>query len=82
MPPPSLGTATIDAVGHQPATGSQQQPQSIARPCADEFVGPAELSGTCFEHCSPIRTRCPGPAAQMSVNEDGRWMPVCRRAVS
>jgi hypothetical protein len=62
MPPPSLGTATIDA--------------------ADEFIGPAELSGTCFEHCSPIRTRCPGPAAQMSVNDDGRWMPVCRRAVS
>lgn len=62
MPPPSLGTATIDA--------------------ADEFVGPAELSGTCFEYCSPIRTRCPGPAAQMSVNDDGGWMPVCRRAVS
>ncbi|MET0698730.1 MAG: hypothetical protein ABWY93_03615 [Mycobacterium sp.] len=48
---------------------------------ADEFAVAPQNSGTCFEHCSPIRTRCPGPAAQMSSDAEGRWMPVCRRPV-
>jgi hypothetical protein len=83
MPQPSLGTAIIDADRQASPVGAQHGPGDIGRLSADEFAGPAEVSGTCFEHCSPIRTRCPGPAAQMSSDRDGpRWMPVCRRAVS
>jgi hypothetical protein len=82
MPRPSLGTAIIDGVREAAPIGSQHEPGNTGPVPADGFVGPAEVSGTCFEHCSPIRTRCAGPAAQMSVNKDGRWLPVCRRAVS
>jgi hypothetical protein len=82
MPQPSPGTAVMDADHQALPVGAQHRPGDIGRRSVDEFAGPAEFSGTCFEHCSPIRTRCPGPAAQMSVQEDGRWMPVCRRAVS
>lgn len=33
---------------------------------------------SCFEDCSPLRTRCPGPAPTISRNNDGRWPPICR----
>lgn len=47
----------------------------------DEIAGLDGTSETCFQNCSPIRTCCPGPAAQMSSNIDGCWTAVCRRAV-
>jgi hypothetical protein len=82
MPPPSPGTATIDANRQASATGLRHEPGNAGRLSADEIAGPAEFSGTCFEHCSPIRTRCPGPGAQMSSDRGGpRWLPICRRAV-
>lgn len=43
-------------------------------PCPD-------LPGTqhsCFEDCSLLRTHCPGPAAMVSRNNDGLWLPICR----
>ncbi|MFN3008035.1 hypothetical protein [Mycolicibacterium wolinskyi] len=38
----------------------------------------AAVTATCFENCSPLRTRCPGPAARLSCDEDGCWTAVCR----
>ena len=38
----------------------------------------AVTSGTCFENCSPLRTRCPGPTATFSRGSDGRWAAICR----
>jgi hypothetical protein len=82
MAQPSPGTAVMDADHRALPVGAQHGPGDIGR-SVDEFAGHAEFPGTCFENCSPIRTRCPGPAAQMSLDRDGpRWMPVCRRAVS
>ena len=45
---------------------------------AEELPASAPISVSCFEHCSPVRTRCPGPAARLSAH-DGRWTPICRR---
>lgn len=78
---PNPRTATIGTIGPTPSVGSKHKPEHIRLVAAGEFAGPSATLGTCFEQCSPIRTRCPGPAAQMSVNNHGRWMPVCRRAV-
>jgi hypothetical protein len=77
-----LGTAIIDAADQALPAGAQNTPGILAVLPADEFAGSDGFSGTCFEHCSPIRTRCPGPAAQLSVHNDGQWIPVCRRAVT
>jgi hypothetical protein len=79
---PNARTAIIDADGETPCAGSMHTQASSGLGAPDEFEASGEFSETCFEHCSPIRTRCPGPAAQMSVNNDGHWMPICRRALS
>ena len=79
---PNPRTAIIDADGETPRAGSMHTQASSGLGAPDEFEGSGEFPETCFEHCSPIRTRCPGPAAQMSVNNDGHWMPICRRNVS
>jgi hypothetical protein len=81
MAPRGLGAGVIDAV-HRRIDDRQREPAASVLPRAHELASPEADSGTCFEHCSPIRTRCPGPAAQMSLQEEGRWMPICRRAAS
>jgi hypothetical protein len=43
-------------------------------------TGVAQTATTCFENCSPLRTRCPGPAVTISGDKDGRWLPICRPA--
>lgn len=66
---PSLRPAAID--NRQSTVGEQQRTSA-------ELADSATDSGSCFEHCSPIRSGCPGPAAQMSTLE-ARWVPICRR---
>jgi hypothetical protein len=82
MSRPNPGTAAKDGVHPAASIGLEHKSTNTRLLPADQFARSAEISGTCFEHRSPIRTRCPGPAAQMSVQENDRWMPVCRRAVS
>lgn len=43
--------------------------------------GARATSETCFYTCSPIRSRCPGPAAQWSPIREGRWTAMCRNGV-
>lgn len=52
-------------------------PPAIGEALLDRAQAPV---ATCFENCSPLRTRCPGPAAQLSCAGDGCWTPVCRRS--
>jgi hypothetical protein len=82
MPRPGPGMAIIDAADHGAAAKVQNEPTILGALSADEWANLGEFSATCFEHCSPIRTRCPGPGATLSVDEAGHWMPICRRALS
>lgn len=47
-------------------------------PSTSERPGVAATSRTCFEDCSPLRTRCPGPWAVFSQHSAGRWSAICR----
>jgi hypothetical protein len=82
MPRSSLGMAVVDGADQPTAAGMQNTPRTLGVLPPHEFAGSSEFSETCFEHCSPIRTRCPGPAAALSLHKDGHWLPICRRALS
>ena len=71
-------TAVVDVSARR--AGDHRQPPAVERqPRKRELADPDSDSDTCFDHCSPIRTRCPGPAARLSVTGEGRWTPICRR---
>jgi hypothetical protein len=78
MMPSGLRTGVIVA-DNRTFVGPQREEDTDKPLRADELASSATIPESCFEHCSLIRTRCPGPAAQMSVHGDGRWTPICRR---
>ena len=79
MSRPILRTTAIDA-RYQVDDDPQRPLSAGALLRIHEPSRPGVKSGSCFDHCGPIRTTgCPGPGAQMSVHE-GRWVPICRRA--
>lgn len=63
------------------ATGAQCTPGPDTGFNADRSESATETFASCFEQCRPLRTHCPGPAAQASHGHAGRWMPVCRRVI-
>jgi hypothetical protein len=85
MSRPRLRTTAIDARCQTDDEPQRPLPAGVLPAGAlrwlHESPRPALKNGSCFDHCGPIRmTGCPGPGAQMSVHE-GRWVPICRRAI-
>lgn len=82
MPRPAPGKATMKTLRQAQSATSQRKLASTGMSASADKTSCGAISGSCFRSCSPIRSRCPGPAAQLSSGHDGRWTAVCRRAVS